>query len=101
MRTKHLCVLIHIRIKGEVGTVKLFYPSSNFLTGHSKVVLLSWIFFFHIVLSLSCNLVVTCWERADLLAVMYVTVSCVLSLSHTVYCVRCGTGVYGLQGCVA
>ena len=23
MQTKHLCVLIHIRIKGEVGTVKL------------------------------------------------------------------------------
>ena len=24
MQTKHLCVLIHIRTKGEVGTVKLF-----------------------------------------------------------------------------
>ena len=23
MRTKHVCVLIHIRIKGEVGTAKL------------------------------------------------------------------------------
>ena len=23
MRTKHLCVLIHIRTKGKVGTVKL------------------------------------------------------------------------------
>ena len=23
MRTKHICALIHIRIKGEVGTVKL------------------------------------------------------------------------------
>ena len=32
MQTKHLCDLIHIRIKGEVGTVKLVKPSSNFLT---------------------------------------------------------------------
>ena len=28
MQTKHLCVFIHIRIKGEVGTV-------NFFTDHS------------------------------------------------------------------
>ena len=26
MRIKHICVLIHIRIKGEVGTVKLLSP---------------------------------------------------------------------------
>ena len=26
MRTKHLCVLIHIRTKGEVGTIKMFKP---------------------------------------------------------------------------
>ena len=25
MQTKHLCVLIHIRIKGKVGTMKLIY----------------------------------------------------------------------------
>ena len=25
MRTKHLCVLIHSRIKGKFGTVKLVY----------------------------------------------------------------------------
>ena len=29
MQTKHLCVLIHIRTKGEVGTVKKFKPSSK------------------------------------------------------------------------
>ena len=45
MRIKHLCVLIHIRNKGEVGTVKMFKPSSNFLTDHSKAVLRLWILF--------------------------------------------------------
>ena len=29
MQTKYLCVLIHIWIKGEVGAVKLVYPSSK------------------------------------------------------------------------
>ena len=32
MHTKQLCVLIHIKIKGEVGTVNMLRPSSNFLT---------------------------------------------------------------------
>ena len=32
------CVLIHIRIKGEVGTVKMFKPSSIFFTDRSKAV---------------------------------------------------------------
>ena len=34
-------------------------------------------FFCYIVLSVSCSLVNTCWERADFLALLYVTVSCV------------------------
>ena len=38
MRTKHLCVLIHIRTKGEDGTVNMFKPSSDF-TDHSRAVL--------------------------------------------------------------
>ena len=33
---------------------------------------------FHSVCSVSCS----CWERADLLALLYVMFSCVLSLSH-------------------
>ena len=41
-------------------------------------------------LSIHCSLVVTCWERADLLALLYVMFYCVLSLSHVVSCVRCG-----------
>ena len=30
----------------------------------------------HIVLSVFCSLVVTCWERADLLALLYLTFCC-------------------------
>ena len=72
MQTKHLCVLIHIRIICEVSTMKQFKPSSNFLTGRSKVVLLLWICFVicvclcHTDMSVSCSRVATCWERADL-----------------------------------
>ena len=38
--------------------------------------------------SVHCSIVITCWERADLLAVLYVMCSCVLSLSHVVSRVR-------------
>ena len=61
----------------------MFKPYSNFFTGCSKAVLLLWISFVicvclcHTVLSVSCSLVVTCWERADLLALLYVIFSCV------------------------
>ena len=77
MRTKQLYVSIHIRIKGKVGTVKQVWPSSNFLTGGFKAVLLLWLFFVICVflchiLSVSCSLVVTCWERVDLLAILSV-----------------------------
>ena len=45
----------------------------------------------HAFLSLHCSLVVTCWERANLLALLYVMFSCVLVtfpgsvLSHVWY----------------
>ena len=42
-------------------------------------------------LVLPCRLVVTCLERADLLALLYVMFSFVLSLYHKVSLVRCGT----------
>ena len=39
------------------------------------------------VMSISCSLVVTCWETADLLAPLYVMFSCCfLSLSYTIPC---------------
>ena len=42
-------------------------------------------------MSVSCSLMVTFWERADLLALLYKMFSCVLSLSHTKSWVSCGT----------
>ena len=67
--------------KGEVGAllhVNRFKPSSKYFTDRSKAVLLLWIFyvFFCLVFAmLLCAsvymcLVVTCWERADLLALV-------------------------------
>ena len=40
MRTKHLCVLIYIRIKGEVGAVKYVEILQYFFTDRPKAVLL-------------------------------------------------------------
>ena len=44
----------------------------------------------HAFMSGHCSLVVTCWERAALLVLLYVMLYCVLSLSHMVSWVRCG-----------
>ena len=44
-----------------------------------------------ILLSIYCSLVVTCLERADLLALLYVVIYCVLSLHNGVSWVKCGT----------
>ena len=60
-------------------------PSSYFLAGRSKGVLLLWILFCylcfvfscHTLLSVLCSLVVTCCERADLLSLLHVMFSCV------------------------
>ena len=49
----------------------------------------------HAVLSVHCSLVVTYWERANLLALLYVMFSFVLSLSHVVSVVRYGICLYG------
>ena len=64
--------------------------------GKSFVDLFFCICLCHIVLSVSCSLVVTCWERVDLLALLYVTFCCCcfLSLSRTVSSVRYGTCLY-------
>ena len=37
------CVLVHIRIKGEVGAVKLVFALQYIFTDRSKAVLLLWI----------------------------------------------------------
>ena len=41
--------------------------------------------------SICCSLVVTCLERADLYALLYVVIYCVLSLPDGVSWVKCGT----------
>ena len=84
---KQLCVLINISIKVAVGTVEQVFLLNNFLTERSKAVLLLWIFLLfvccvclcHAVLSVSCSLVVICWEMADLLALLYVMFNCVFA----------------------
>ena len=54
------------------------------------------LFMFHVclcyaVLSVACSLMIICWEKAGLSVLLCVAFSCVLSLSHMVSWVRCGT----------
>ena len=89
-----VCVLVCIGVRGEVGAVRL-----GFFTGRSKAVLLFWIIcvfvscLSHAFASIHCFLVVTCWGRAGLLALVG-DVDCILLLSHVVSAVRCGTSLY-------
>ena len=67
----HANIYIYIRNQCYNGTVKLVKPSSNCLTDRSKAALLLCFFLVcfclcHTVLSVSCSLVGTCWERACL-----------------------------------
>ena len=48
----------------------------------------------HAFMSVHCSLVITCWERDNLFALVCVMFYCVLSLSHVVSWVRCGTWLY-------
>ena len=105
MRTKHLCALIHIRIKGRLATL-IMSPPVKKITDRSKAVFLLWIIFIIYVSPLSvlfiylsdpCSLLTACWERADLLALLCVMFPCVLPLSHMVSRVRCGTSLYRFQ----
>ena len=71
------------------------FPLFNFLTDRSFCgSFLSFVFRVCrclTALSVYCSHVVTCWERADLLALLCVMFSCVLLLYHMVSGVRCGT----------
>ena len=101
MRTKHLFVLIHIRNKGEVCTMKLVsavqfenllsVPRRRIFCG--SFLLNVHVFMFrvcHAVLSVYCSLVVAYLERAKLSS-LFVMFPDVLSLSQVVSCVRCST----------
>ena len=63
-------------------------PSSILFTGRSKMVLLSWILLSvclcYNVLSDPCSIVITCWEKAGLLAHLCVMYSCVIVTSPCV-----------------
>ena len=69
------CVLVHIRVKGDEGAV-WFNPSSKiFLLTVPRhffcglfVLLMSCVC--HAFASVHCCIVVTCWERADLFALV-------------------------------
>ena len=68
----------------------MFKPSSIFILTLTRRwffcgSLLLFVFrVWHAALSVTCSLAVTCWERADLLNILYVMFSRVLSLSHMV-----------------
>ena len=47
------------------------------------------LFMFHVclcyaILSVPCSLVITCWEKVDLLVLLCIVFFCILSLSHMV-----------------
>ena len=81
--------------EGEVGTVKHVIIFADCF----KAVLLMWIFFdVHIclcyaVLIVPCSLVITCWERANLLALLCFVFLCFVTFPYGVNVsrVRCGT----------
>ena len=81
MRTKHLKVLIHIRIKGEVGTENWLKSPVIFLLTVPTRCFFSGFLYYDIVLSVSCSLEITCWDRADFLALLNVIFFLFLSLS--------------------
>ena len=56
--------------------------------------LFSSVFVFAFVMSVYCSLVVTCWGRADLLALLVWHFLVLLSFSHMLSWVGCGTSLY-------
>ena len=79
MQTKYLCVLIRFELRVRLARLETgLSPLVKYFTDRSKAILLSWIFyvFFCLVFamplcaSVCMCLVVTCSERADLLALV-------------------------------
>ena len=86
MCTKHLCVLIHIRINGDVGTIKhvqaLTIPRQCYFCG-SSFLLVFRVCLCYSRLSVPCSIVI----RTDLLAFLYVMFSYfVVSFQYGVPC---------------
>ena len=79
------CFTSELRVR--LVTLNMFKPSSFYSADLCKAVLLLWVIFcclFHVclryaVLSVPCSLLITCWERADPLALLCVVLSCVFA----------------------
>ena len=72
----------------------LIVPRRYFFWGSFSFIYVSCLSLLYVVLCVTCSLVITCWERVYLLDLLCVIFSCVLSLSHMVSQVRCGTWLY-------
>ena len=83
MQTKHLYAMIQIRNTVEADTIiPSLSPPVNIFTDLSRASFVDLFFLFmfricHAFLSVYCSLVVTCWERTNLLDTLYVMFSCV------------------------
>ena len=81
------------RLSPPVKIFLLTDPRRCFFCG-PFVLFMSWVC--HAFVSVHCWLVLTCWERADLLALVCDVQLCFWSLSHVVSWVRCGSWLYRL-----
>ena len=88
VRVVKAVVRLHVYEGLTTNRMLLTVPRRYLLCG-SFVLFMSCLF--HAFASVYCCLVVTCWERADLLAFVCEVLSCFLSLSYVVSWVRCGT----------
>ena len=101
----HMCLELWSTSELRVRLVlwNMFKPS-NFLLTIPRQGFFCWLFLlfmFHVclcysVLSVPCSHVITCWERTDLLALLWVMFffSYFLSLFLMVFWVRCGTWLF-------
>ena len=102
MQTKHLCVLIHIWTKGDVGAVKPgLNPPVKYFTGRSKAVLVCGSFMFFSVLCLlclcTCLFICALWSPSGkglTSWLSFVVSNCEFVTFPLVSRVRCGTWLY-------
>ena len=83
-------------ISKKLALSNIFNPSSIFLLTISMQNLYGnpfLLFVFHVchvILSVSCRFVITCWEQDDLLTLLCVVFSCIFVTFHMVSWIRCG-----------
>ena len=102
MQTKHLCVLVHVWTKVEVGApLSRFKPSSKIFYWPFQTVLLLWIFYVFSVLCLLCLctrlFICALWSSAgkELASwLSFVVSNCEFVTFPLVFWVRCGTWLY-------